>query len=317
MNKQDEKYNEIITKFMIITNTIIIVVALIAISFELAKEPKEAHAQEITYTIEQGMYTFNESIVFKTNQIPVQPGETHIIGANDGIDRITFNPVFKNAQVTPEEGTETPTSLSKATGIDIWATTQKIEIYYTVPNDNTGTYSTEIYNITDGWYYELFTGPVNNQTYHKIKIASYTVIITQNISVQEYEFWWWNANTTRVGAQNQQTGNITDYNTGYEAGYQQGQADKVQNEYGTYESAYNAGHTAGYDEGFTAGYNKYAGENPYTFHNLITAVMRAPSEFIKSFWGTEILGINLAGLFSAMITVAVVISVFAIIKKFI
>ena len=108
------------------------------------------------------------------------------------------------------------------------------------------------------------------------------------------------------------------YNRNYAAGFGSlNYAIYTESEYLNYgNEQYNQGKNEGYSNGYTAGYNMGIGEGGnYTFLNLMTAVIDAP---IKSFTGLlnfEILGFNIMGLITALLTVALILKIISTFSK--
>lgn len=89
------------------------------------------------------------------------------------------------------------------------------------------------------------------------------------------------------------------YNAGQSAGYSAGNS-------AGYKQGYSVGDTQGYNRGYTAGANS---ANNYTFTKLIGAVVDVPVQTFISLFNFELLGINLAGFFTGLLTVAFIITV--------
>lgn len=102
------------------------------------------------------------------------------------------------------------------------------------------------------------------------------------------------------------------YNFGYSAGYNDG--------YNTGNSEGNSnGYKNGYDVGVKEGYNNGYGvgvENAgkYTFTNLLGAVIDVPVRTFTNLFNFELLGVNLAGFFSGLLTLAVILTIVRLIK---
>lgn len=89
------------------------------------------------------------------------------------------------------------------------------------------------------------------------------------------------------------------YNAGQSFGYANGQS-------AGYKQGYNAGDTQGYNRGYTAGANS---TNNYTFTKLIGAVVDVPVQTFINLFNFDLLGINLAGFFTGLLTVAFIITI--------
>lgn len=105
------------------------------------------------------------------------------------------------------------------------------------------------------------------------------------------------------------------FNQGYTQGYENGITEGLDGQ----SEAYQAGKKEGETLGYTKGYDKAMEEikDPYTFRNLLFAVIETPAHFIKSWLNVELLGVNVAGIIFAIFTIAVVIGIGALIKHFI
>ena len=89
------------------------------------------------------------------------------------------------------------------------------------------------------------------------------------------------------------------YQDGYNAGKSQGESSG-------YLNGYNAGVTVGYNNGYNAGTNATGN---YTFFNLVSAVIDAPIQTFMGLFNFELLGINLAGFFTGLLTVAFIVTI--------
>lgn len=89
------------------------------------------------------------------------------------------------------------------------------------------------------------------------------------------------------------------YNAGQSFGYTNGQSVG-------YKQGYSAGDTQGYNRGYTAGANS---TNNYTFTKLIGAVVDVPVQTFINLFNFDLLGINLAGFFTGLLTVAFIITI--------
>lgn len=100
-------------------------------------------------------------------------------------------------------------------------------------------------------------------------------------------------------------GSVDGYDAGYDAGYSDGYS--VGNSDGNstgYDDGYQAGEIVGYDRGYSDGIND---SNQYTFNNLIGAVIDAPVSAFTSLLNFELLGINILGLITGLLSVAVIV----------
>lgn len=91
------------------------------------------------------------------------------------------------------------------------------------------------------------------------------------------------------------------YEQGYTAGYSAGLGQGSSSGYG---DGYRDGNLAGYNTGYDAGVNA---SNNYSFNSLFGAVIDAPLNAFKSLFNFELLGVNLLGLFTGLVTLAFVI----------
>lgn len=89
----------------------------------------------------------------------------------------------------------------------------------------------------------------------------------------------------------------------YSQGYNDGLSANQDN---VYKNGYNAGYNVGYNNGYSAGANA-AGE--YTFFGLVSAVIDAPIQAFMGLFNFELLGVNLAGFFTGLLTVAFIITI--------
>lgn len=103
-------------------------------------------------------------------------------------------------------------------------------------------------------------------------------------------------------------GDNSAYQQGYNEGYNNGAVDG--NEQG-YKEGYSAGEVIGYNNGFTAGVEN--GGN-YTFASLLGAVVDVPVKTFTNLFNFELLGVNLAGFFSGLLTLAVILTIVRLIK---
>lgn len=93
------------------------------------------------------------------------------------------------------------------------------------------------------------------------------------------------------------------YNGSYQDGYNSGLSD---GEALGYNKGYNAGDSVGYSRGYNDGANS---ANNYTFFSLVSAVIDAPIQAFMGLFNFEILGINLAGFFTGLLTLAFIITI--------
>lgn len=124
-----------------------------------------------------------------------------------------------------------------------------------------------------------------------------------------------NANTFRPYANDVYTSfNVSDtaYNQGYNEGYQSGY--DIGLETGT-NNGYNNGYNIGYDKGYNTGYDEGVNSDllNQTTNNLFNTLITTPFTFAKEALNFEILGINIFGLITGLITIGIVSF---IIKKF-
>ena len=92
------------------------------------------------------------------------------------------------------------------------------------------------------------------------------------------------------------------YNEGYSSGYSSGYAE---GEVAGYKDGYGVGNGVGYNNGYSAGVE--AGGN-YTFFSLISAVIDAPVQAFMGLFNFELLGVNLAGFFTGLLTLAFIVT---------
>lgn len=302
----EEKYKKIERLFDILE---LISVGLLAIMLTVGfiltekEKKKEASAQEVQYYLEAGVYILSGE-PNNTNGGFIQLTEQEYLQ-----NTITIKPNFRNETNDPDA------TFSSVLTFYVYSNLNYVAVEFDVSGDgNTGEAATpqEIWNAEHGWHTTTYNG--TSETANPVE--SFTMVIKKRLPITQGIWKWFNVNTKPIESTTAQE----NYQNGYEIGYNQGVEDTISNNGGGfngYENGYNAGKTQGYNEGYTQAMKEIDANNPYTFNNLIGAVMRAPSEFFKSFWGTEILGFNLNGLISVMFTFALVLSIFGIVKKFI
>lgn len=286
-----------------VTTIIIIILAV--------KRPKnQANAQEVQYYLEAGIYELSGT--------PQWNFEGHNVSGYISVEEqdyrektITLIPEFKKDLQQPEN------VYTAILAFKLYGNDQRIEIDYNTGGDTTAPlFETTFQNIYDTEYGYHWQQVNTNGTTTYIPVEKYTMVVKKRYQISKATWMWFNANAKKPDSATAQE----NYQAGYETGYQQGIQDTINNNSGgfdSYEEGYNAGQTQGYNKGYQQAMKDIDVNNPYTFNNLIGAVMRAPSEFFKSFWGTEILGFNLSGLISVMFTMALVFAVFGVVKRFI
>lgn len=106
-----------------------------------------------------------------------------------------------------------------------------------------------------------------------------------------------------------------DYNSGYKAGFNEGYSAGESSGYSAgysegeefgYSNGYNSGELIGYNNGYLEGIEN---GGKYTFFNLISAVIDAPIQAFMGLFNFELLGINLAGFFTGLLTLAFIITI--------
>lgn len=97
------------------------------------------------------------------------------------------------------------------------------------------------------------------------------------------------------------------YNSGYDKGYNNGY---YYGEKDGYSSGYKQGNTEGYNKGYSKGV-EYA--NDYSFLSLMGAVIDAPITAFTSLLNFELLGVNLLGFVTGLITLALIIFIIKLI----
>lgn len=93
----------------------------------------------------------------------------------------------------------------------------------------------------------------------------------------------------------------TFYQNGYTNGYNAGLSDGSSS---GYNQGYSAGQTIGYDNGYSAG---LVAGGDHTFMSLIGAVIDAPVSAFTSLLNFEILGVNLLGFITGLLTLAIIV----------
>lgn len=94
------------------------------------------------------------------------------------------------------------------------------------------------------------------------------------------------------------------YNSGYETGKAEGGTGKYQE---GYEYGYLVGQDAGYKKGFAAGQEAGGGGVQLDIPAVISAVPIAVKNFVNTSFGFEVFGINVAGLLSVIMIVALLV----------
>lgn len=94
-----------------------------------------------------------------------------------------------------------------------------------------------------------------------------------------------------------------EYKVGYDSGYKVGHSD---GEVAGYSSGNSVGYNSGYNVGYQDGVNS---SNTYSFFNLISAVIDAPVQAFMGLFNFELLGVNLAGFFTGLLTLAFILTV--------
>lgn len=98
------------------------------------------------------------------------------------------------------------------------------------------------------------------------------------------------------------------YKSGYNAGYSGGFAEGETSGYG---KGYSAGNRVGYNNGYNAGANA---ANQYTFTNLVSSFVDVPVQTFIGLFNFELLGVNLAGFFTGLMTLAFIITIVRLLK---
>lgn len=96
----------------------------------------------------------------------------------------------------------------------------------------------------------------------------------------------------------------------YDRGYQDGKADALND---MNNNAYDFGHEQGYAIGYTDGYNDNNDNN--LFKQLMNAVIFTPIDSIMSILNFDLMGINVRGLITTIMTIMIVIAIIIIIWK--
>lgn len=106
-------------------------------------------------------------------------------------------------------------------------------------------------------------------------------------------------------------GHVDGYGVGYSDGEAYGVAISYDYGYGVGHGAgYSEGRSDGYDAGFSAGVND---ARDYSFFSLISAVLDAPVQAFKGLLNFEILGVDMLGFVTGLVTLSVVIIILKII----
>lgn len=91
------------------------------------------------------------------------------------------------------------------------------------------------------------------------------------------------------------------FDQGYQNGYDAGLSDGSSS---GYNDGFNAGQVVGFENGYNSGIND---SNQYSFYNLFGAVLDAPVKTFTGLFNFDLLGVNLLGLITGLITLAFVI----------
>lgn len=94
------------------------------------------------------------------------------------------------------------------------------------------------------------------------------------------------------------------YNSGYESGKAEGATEKYQE---GYEYGYLVGQDAGYKKGYAAGQEAGGGGVQLDIPAVISAVPVAVKNFVNTSFGFEVFGINVAGLLSVIMIIALLV----------
>lgn len=106
-------------------------------------------------------------------------------------------------------------------------------------------------------------------------------------------------------------GHVAGYDDGYFIGYDDGVANSYDYGYGKgHDAGYSEGKSDGYDAGFSDGVND---ARDYSFFSLISAVLDAPVQAFKGLLNFEILGVDMLGFVTGLVTLSVVIIILKII----
>lgn len=97
------------------------------------------------------------------------------------------------------------------------------------------------------------------------------------------------------------------YNVGYNNGYSQGST-------AGYSQGESVGYSNGYSNGITVGYNNGYNEgietgSDYTFTSLVSSFVDVPVQTFMGLFNFELLGVNLAGFFTGLMTLAFIITI--------
>ena len=100
------------------------------------------------------------------------------------------------------------------------------------------------------------------------------------------------------------------YGIGFDIGYNNGYSAALNNYSKELENEYNKGLESGIKFGYADGYSKGVEDsNNYTFTSLISSVVDVPIRAFTSLFNFEILGINLANFFFALLTICLVLAI--------
>lgn len=159
-----------------------------------------------------------------------------------------------------------------------------------------GCYTSYAYDIPD-----ILDVNFNYIRYVNSQGAGFTIFIPQDGSLSTWNTTrWWEYRVYYLNA-NTQYNNNDYYKQGFYNGQQQG-LSIGQTE--GYNNGFNAGQTEGFNAGYVEGLN--TGSN-FTFNSLISSVIDVPVRTFTNLFDFDLLGVNLASFFYALLTMCVVI----------
>ena len=169
---------------------------------------------------------------------------------------------------------------------------------YSSPNFNANVYKIEMFvSNTNEYYPNGRTGfSFWNLKYYDVNDEYF---VHSFLTTEDYYF-----NSRTYYIQNPDT--FTD-NQFYKQGYSAGEsAGYSAGETAGYSAGYSAGETIGYNNGYSQGV-EHGGQ--YTFNSLLSAVIDVPVRTFTSLFNFDLLGVNLVGFFTGLLTISIIITV--------
>lgn len=165
------------------------------------------------------------------------------------------------------------------------------------------------YNCSSNFNFNVYKVRLYTDTSSKPANWNHIVYYDENDNTCDFAFWFYASDPTDLVISDRVyylTNSLSDsqtFRSGYESGYNSGYAEgeNVGNSSGQ-QVGYNQGYQVGYSDGVNA-------TNTYSFFNLISAVIDAPVQAFIGLFNFELLGVNLAGFFTGLLTLAFIVTV--------